>query len=172
MFNRKSKGFTLFETIITIALLLAIAGSFGGFMVSLLSTRSSLESMQEVDENSRMALDIMSQKIRSATGVNTGASTFDADPGVLALSMADPAVNPTIFRLDQDNGILTMQEGAAQPIALTTNEVQLSQLLFSLLSGSTERENVRITIETQMRSQDDSYVSFTHTFQTAASVRQ
>ncbi len=165
-------GFTLFEAIITIALLSALAGSFGGFAVSIFSTRSLLKGMHEVDENSRFAIDTISQKIRNATTVNSGASTFDLDPGVLSLSMANPAENPTVFRLNQDNGILTMQQGASQPIAVTSNEVQISRLLFSLLSGAGEPEHIRIIIEAQTSAQDDSYGSFVHTFQTAVSLRQ
>lgn len=165
-------GFTLFETIITIALLLALAVSFGGFTLSILSTRSLLQSMHEVDENSRFAMEVMTQKIRSATGVNSAASSFGSDPGVLSLSMAQPSENPTVFRLDQDNGILTMQQGVAQPIPVTSTETQISQLLFSLLSQSAEPEHVRIIIEVRSSAQADSYASFVHTFQTAVSVRQ
>lgn len=169
---RKRSGFTLFETIITVALLSVLAGSFGGFAVSIFSTRSLLQGMHEVDENSRFAIGVISQTIRNATAVNGGASIFDSDPGVLSLSMANPADNPTVFRLDQDNGILTMQQGASQSIAITSNEVQVSRLLFSLLSAAGEPEHIRMIIEAQTSAQDDSYGSFVHTFQAAVSLRQ
>ncbi len=169
---RKRSGFTLFETIITVALLSVLAGSFGGFAVSIFSTRSLLQGMHEVDENSRFAIGVISQTIRNATAVNGGASIFDSDPGVLSLSMANPADNPTVFRLDQDNGILTMQQGASQPIAVTSNEVHVSRLLFSLLSVVGEPEHIRMIIEAQTSAQDDSYGSFAHTFQAAVSLRQ
>lgn len=166
------KGFTLFETIISIGLLALIVGSFSGFVVSMQNTRNSLHSMQEVDENLRLAADVIAQKIRSANGVNAALSTFDTDPGFLSLSMTDVSANPTLFYLDQDNGRIMMQEGSSLPIALTTNEIQIYQLIFSLLSGMQERENVRITLDAQMRAISDSYASYEHTITTSASIRQ
>lgn len=165
-------GFTLFETIISIALFIVLIGSFGGFVVSIQNSRISLQSEQEVDENIRLATSIISQKIRNATSVNSGSSTFGTDPGVVSLSMADASVNPTVFRLNQDNGILLMQEGSSQPVALTTDEVAITQLVFSLISSASEPENIRMTIEAQAQSTDNSYASFTHTIRTSTSIRQ
>ena len=169
---KKYFGFTLIESIITIGLIVAIAGSFAGFVVYIMNARSSVQSMQEVDGNLRVALDVVSRKIRNANGVNIGMSVFDSDPGVLSLSMPTPSADPTIFQLDQDNGILVMREGSSQPVSLTTNEVQLTRLIFSLLSGTPSRENISITLDGENSSEDDSYVSFTHSIRTSVSVRQ
>ena len=168
---RSQNGFTLFETIISVGLLLIIVGSLGGFVVSLQNARSQIASTQEVDANLRMTLDVIGERIRRAQSVDTGTSTFDADPGILSLAMADPAVDPTVFRLNQDNGILEMQEGASIPVAITSSEVSVSNLIFSLQSPSGEPETIGIALTIESASSSDSYASFTHTAATSVTVR-
>lgn len=170
--KKNQTGFTLFEIVISIAILVIVIAEIGGFAVSLQNARIALVHMQEVDVNLAMAVDVMSQRIRSSVGVNSGASTFDGDPGVLSLSMTDPAVNPTIFRLSQDNGVLQMQEGASAPAALTTSQVSISKLIFSLHSNNGEPENVGIAVTVDTNSSSGSYASFTHAATTSATVRQ
>lgn len=169
--NKKS-GMTLVEIVISLGILLIIVAALSGFVMSLQQTRQQLSSAQEVDDNLRMAIDLLSMRIRGAKGVNTGASTFDTDPGVLSLEMANPAINPTVFRLDQDNGILQIQEGVASPVSVTTNEVLVSNLVFSLRSPAGEPENIGIALTIDYSSQSDSYAGFTHSVTTAVTARQ
>lgn len=170
--KNKRSGMTLVEIVVSLGILLLIVAALSGFVVSLQQTRQQLSSVQEVDDNLRMALDLLSTRIRGAKGVNTVASTFDTDPGVLSLEMANPALNPTVFRLDQDNGILQMQEGAAGPVSVTTNEVHVSNLVFSLRSPAGEPENIGIELTIDYSSQSDSYAGFSHSVTTAVTARQ
>lgn len=163
---------TLVEIVVSLGILLIIVSALSGFVIALQQARQQLSSAQEVDDNLRMALDFLSTRIRGATGVTIGASTFDADPGVLSLEMANPALNPTVFRLDQDNGILQMQEGLASPVSVTTNEVRVSNLVFSLRSPAGEPENIGIALTIDYSSQSDSYAGFSHSITTAVTARQ
>lgn len=169
--NKKS-GMMLVEIVVSLGILLLIVAALSGFVVSLQQARQQLLSAQEVDDNLRMTLDLLSSRIRGATGVNTGASTFGTDPGVLSLEMSNPALNPTVFRLDQDNGILQMQEGAGNPVSVTTNEVRVSNLVFSRRSPSGESENIGIALTIDYSSQSDSYAGFSHSVTTAVTARQ
>lgn len=166
------RGFTLFETIISVGLLLIIVGSLGGFVLTIQNARQQLSSIPDVDGSARIALSIMSQRIRTATGVNTGASTYGSDPGVLSLEMGQGAVNPTVFRLDMDDGVLVMQEGASSPIELTSDSVSIQSFVVTLLSPAGERENVGIAMTVRSVSDDDSFASYEHALQTSVSLRQ
>lgn len=170
--KNKKGGMTLVEIVISLGILLIIVAALSGFVISLQQTRQQLSSAQEVDDNLRMALDLLSMRIRGAKGVNTGTSTLDTDPGVLSLEMANPALNPTVFRLDQDNGILQMQEGAAGPVSVTTNEVRVSNLVFSMRSPVGEPENIGIALTIDYSSLSDSYAGFSHSVTTAVTARQ
>jgi len=164
-------GFTLFETLISIALLIIIVGSLGGFVISLQNARAQVTSVHEVDANLRMALDVISQRIRSAQGVNIASSIFDIDPGVLSLEMADGAVNPTVFRLTSDNSILQIQEGVGDPRALTTGSVNVSNLVFSHNSPADEPENIGVSLTIDYAFPSQPYADFTHTATTSNTVR-
>ena len=166
------RGFTLLETVISLGLLLLVVASFATFTLSVIDIRSKLQSQQEVQGNLRIALDTMSQKIRTARGVNIPSSTLGTNPGVLALILSDPTKNPTIFRLDQVNGILSVQEGVSPPQLITTKEVQVTQLIFSLYSPSGDPENIRIQMTAQYANQGNSYTSYVDSVQTSISLRR
>lgn len=168
----KTNGFTLFEAIISIGLLLIIVGGLAGFVLTIQNTRNQLASVQEVEGNARAALATMSERIRNARSVNIDSSIFANDPGVLSLEMDNPALNPTVFRLTADDGSLQMQEGVSNPITLTSDEVTIDTLIFSLLSQAGERDNIRINFVIGYAAAGDSFASYEHQIQTSVSVRQ
>ena len=165
-------GFTLFETVISVGLMLIIVSGLGGFVLTIQNTRNQLASIQEVEGNARMALSIMSERIRNARSITLGSSIFGSDPGVLSLEMDNPAANPTVFRLTGDNGALQMQEGASDPLVLTSDEVTVDTLIFTLLSQAGERENIRINLTVGYAAAGDSFASYEHQIQTSISLRQ
>ena len=130
------KGFTLIEIIIYIAILGTIASSFIFFSVSVSESRNKTYVVQEVHANTRMALEIISQKIRMANGVNIASSTFGTDPGRLFLSMASSTLNPTIIDLSRDDGILRIIEGTSS-----------TPLQFEVGSTSTDENWVTVTLQ-------------------------
>lgn len=167
------KGFTLIELLIYIAIVGAIAAGFIRFSLSISDSGSKSFVVQEVHGNGRVALDLISQRIRAATGVNTGSSTFGSDPGVLSLVMADAAKNPTVINLTADNGVLQIKEGSSSAVAITSSEVQITNLVFTNLTPTGARENIRfqLTVAYNDSSGDVEY-TYSKSFQTAVSVRQ
>ena len=166
------KGFTLVETIIYIGIIGAVAASFVSFSIFISNSRNKTYVGQEVQANSRTALNFISQKIKMSNGVNIGLSTFDIDPGVLSLSMANPAVNPTIFSLDADNGILQITEGANPPVNVVSNKIKVTNLMFTNQTVLGERENVSIdmTLEYDNPSGDVEF-NYSHDIRTTVGVR-
>lgn len=168
---KAKQGFTLIETVLATGILLIVIAALAFFTLSILDVRTKLTSAQEVQANMRMAFDVMSQKMRSATGVNVASSTLGTDPGVLVLTMSDPTKNPTTFRLTADNGQLQIQEGISGPVSITSNEVLISNLTFNLASGVGEQENIRIEMTANYAFQDSTYASYTENFQTSVTTR-
>jgi type II secretory pathway pseudopilin PulG len=166
-------GFTLVETLIYIAIIGTAVSSFVAFSISVSNSRNKTYVVGEVQANARTAMDIMSQRIHASTGVNTGASTFGSDPGVLSLSMADVLKDPTILDLDMDDGVLRITEGVSAPIPLTSDETKVTNLVFTDLTGSGTRENIKIevTVEFNNTSGDIEY-DYSQSLQTSVSLRQ
>lgn len=168
-----AKGFTLIETLIYIAVIGLVVSSFVVFSVSVSQSGNKTFVTQEVHANARHALDIMSGRIRASTGVNTEASTFGSDPGVLSLSMAASGSNPTVLSLSGDDGVLQITEGVGSAVALTSDEVKVTNLVFTNLTPTGARESIRIqmTVAYNNAGSDVEY-SYSKSFQTAVSLRQ
>lgn len=170
----RSDGFTLVETLVYITIIAMVVVAFVSFSISVSNSRNKAYVVQEVQANARTTLDLISQRIRAAVGVNTGSCTFGSDPGVLSLAMAEETENPTIIDLDQDNGSLQITQGLGDPVLITSNKVKVTNLVFTNLTPLTvDRENIRveITLEYDNAGSDIEY-TYSQSLQTAVSLRQ
>ena len=174
--RKRFQGFTLIELVIYIAILGTVLLSFTYFGLNVAGTRNKVNVVEEVQANGRIALAVLSQRIRDATGVNTSTSVFGANPGggVLSLMMADvPTKNPTVFRLDAVSKALQIQEGTANAIFITSLQVQVTNLVFTNLTSTGSRANIRIelTISYNNPSGDPNF-SYTASWTTTVGARQ
>ncbi len=87
--------------------------------------------------------------------------------------MTDPNKNPTIINLDSDDGVLQITEGSSSPVAITSNEVKITNLVFTNLTSTSAQENIRIeiTVEYDNEGSDIEY-TFSQNLRTAVSIRQ
>ncbi len=172
-YKLRNKGFTLIEVLIYLAIVGIALSSFVAFVMQISDVKAKNYVMEEAQANARIALDIISRKIKSANGVNTALSTFDADPGELSLSMSDSSKNPTVFNLTEDDGILQITQGADDPVAITSDEVKITSLVFTNLSAGSDFENIRIqlTVEYNNLGSDIEY-AYSQNYQTTVSLRQ
>lgn len=167
------KGFTLIETLIYIAIIGVVLTGFVGYSINISNSREKAYVVEEVQSNARIALELISQKIRMADSVNTGSSTFDSDPGVLSLAMDAGSINPTIFDLNTDDGILRIKEGASSAVNITSDEVNFTNLVFTDQTGTSGRGNIKIeiTVEFNTDAEGQAY-SYTKSLETSVSLRQ
>ena len=172
--NFKQNGFTLIETLIYITIIGMVVVSFVTFSISISNSKNKTYVTQEVQANARLALNLISQQIRGATGINIESSSFGVDPGILSLSLADGANDPTIIELDQDDGRLQITQGLNNPIIFTSQQAKITNLVFTNLTPiGSNRENIRIemTIEYNNSTSDLNFTS-SQSLRTAVSVRQ
>lgn len=166
-------GFTLIEVLIYLGILSLIVVALLSFDVSVISSRSKTMVVEEVQANARIALDLVSQKIRGAQGINVGASVFGSDPGVLSLAMANATQNPTVFNLSADDGRLQITEGSSgTPVFVTSKDVEVTNLVFTNYSQPGEREHIRIDITVRYKNAGSVDYSYSYSAHTSVSVRQ
>lgn len=167
------RGFTLVELIIYVSIISLIGTAAVHYTLGVSQARNKNEVTQQIQANGRTALQLVSQRIRGATGLNVASSTFDASPGVLTLTFATSTKNPTVIDLTSENGQLRIQEGTTAPVIITPATMQITNLTFTDLTSSSARANVRVqfTIEYINPSGDVVYDA-AETFQTSVSVRQ
>ena len=140
-----SKGFTLIELVIYIgivAVILIVLFNFG-WEIIYLNVKS--QAWREVQQNSRLAMEKITESILGASTVNSplpGNST-----NLLSLAMQDLNLDPTIFEIKADK--LTITQGGTGPYQLTNNRVKVINLQFTNLSyqDAPGTIKVQLTIE-------------------------
>ncbi|MBI3332126.1 hypothetical protein HYZ99_04170 [Candidatus Peregrinibacteria bacterium] len=131
--TRNRPGFTLIEFILYTGLTAIILVSLLRSMLAVLEAREKLSTIHPPQEELRFAAQRITTTIRNALDINVSASLFNADAGTLSLSMSGSAMNPTIFSLA--NGAITIKNGAASALPLTSPQVVVDQLRFENLSA-------------------------------------
>jgi Tfp pilus assembly protein PilW len=167
-----NQGLTLIETIIYISIIGIVVTSFVGFSISVSDSRNKTYSTQEVQSNMRVAVDLISQKVRSASGVDITNSNFDTHPGYLILTVASTTLNPTIIGLDTTNNTLGIKEGILATTSITSDEVNVSNLVFTNLTSSSTRENIRTQITIDFANSSTPQFTYSQSVQSATSLRQ
>lgn len=172
-FLHKKNGFTLVEVLIYLAIIGIVITSFLYFGISIFGYRNKSFAVQEVQANQRMALGVISQKIRLAKSVNVSQSTFDTDPGILSLAMDDSSKNPTIIKLDQADGVMQIAEGGTSTTTVTSQSVRVKNLIFTNLTSTSSAPNIGInlTIEFNNTNQDINF-NYSDDLYTAVSLRR
>ncbi len=160
-----NKAFTLIETLIYIAILGIVISGFIVFAFSISDSRNKNYVVQEVQANARTALNLISQNILKSNGVN------NINDSILELSMSDSGDDPTIINLN--NNILYIKQGSADAVAVTSNEVKITNLVFTDLTSTSDKENIKIelTMEFNSTSTDPDFI-YTQSWETAVNLRQ
>lgn len=141
-------GFTLIEIILYIAIIAVFLVSVSYFALEILSGKAKVQASQEVQQNVRFVLEVMTQKIRgSENGIDVEDSNFGSHPGRLHLEMGTGSSDDIIFYLDSSR--LVMQEGTdgeATSNYLTSDEVSVDNLVFTNLSETGTPGNIKIDL--------------------------
>jgi len=170
-FRNNNAGFTLVETLIYIAIVGLVSVTLVRFSLVISQSSNTSTSTQEVHESMREVLQIVRQKVHMAESVYTASSTFGADPGVLYLEMSDAAKDPTIFDLSADDGVLRMTEGAASPIQLTGNKLKVENLVFTDVTGGSQKESIRMALTMSYRGNGDAAFRYEKSVTTTIRIR-
>ena len=132
------KAFTLIEFLIYMGILATILVLMTGFFWNIIFGNIKETSYQEVQQNGRFALTKITQEIKKAIGINNPTPGFSSN--TLSLAMAD--ASSTIF--DFADGKLRITQGTQGPYELTSDEVRVSNLLFTNLSYPNTPGTIRI----------------------------
>ena len=167
------KGFTLVETIIFIGIISIVLVAFVRFVLSISTAREKNFVVAEVQDQARHAMDVLGQRIRLADSILTASSTFDVDPSVLALTMTSSTINPTVFQLTADNGILQITEGSGSAVSITGDNLRVTRFLVTDTTSSSPRGSAHVYLEVEYNNlSGDPRLDFSQEFQTTMGLRQ
>ena len=161
------KGTSLIEIMLYVAIVGMLIATFINFSLYIHRAHNKSFTVNEVHANVRVALDLISQRLRAAKSVNVDNSIFDSNPGALSLEMNNPVINPTVFNLDEDSGTLHMTEGVGLSMAITDEYVEIANLVFSYLEErNIESVSMDMTVNYPGASQDFQYFDEVYTANT------
>ncbi len=149
--NTKRAGFTLVELLVSIALFSIVGGLTVQFTVSLVRAQARAEAMSELHAQSRVAMRALLYEMRRGRGFEA-TTDFDVNLATtsgasLDIDMPDVAVDPTEFSVT--GNMLYWKSGSASPLALTTDEVFVSELTFAqreTTNGRAQAINITLTL--------------------------
>jgi len=161
------KGLTLIEVLLYIAIIGIIIQGFITFILSITSANSKTYVIQEVQANTRMALDVISQKIRAADDVITPSEGNSTSTLVLDMPNSDLDLTFSII-----NGVLDITEETASSTPITSNEINISSLTFTNLATAGEKDNIKIEITAIYKTGESKEFQYSQMLQTSVSLRK
>lgn len=167
--KKPSRGFTLIELLLYVSIASIMLLVTFLFLSTLLESRVKNQTIAEVDSQGVQVMQLMTQTIRNANGINTPATSTSAS--TLALSATSTQYTPTVF--DLSSGVVRMAEGAGSAVPLTNVRVVVSGLTFSNLSGSSTPGVVRVQFTlTVVNNSGRNEYNYSKTFIGSAALRQ
>lgn len=168
------RGVTLVELIVVIAVFAVVGGASVGFFVSTYTGRAKAHARAELQGQVRFAAARVAYEIRRARGFEA-ASDYGVNlasvPGTLDLDIEDVADDPTTF--DVSAGVLRMSQGAGPFVALTSDEVTVTDFTVDdRTSGNGRSRNLKVTLTARIQDPTGTTaLDYSYTVTTAAEAR-
>jgi Tfp pilus assembly protein PilW len=140
MKSMRLRGSTLIEFLLYFALLGILMLAATKVILSVLDGKAKLDSIDEVSENGRFALDRIALAVRNADVLVLPATGTSG--GYMSLIMPTASSSPTSFGLS--GGVLQMKEGTSASTSLTTDDVTVSGLTFQNLTATDAPGTVQV----------------------------
>ena len=174
LFTRASRGFSVIETLIYVAILGVVVSTAIYFLANTFKTYSKIYAQKEVAVNIQYALDMLTEEIRFSKNIYSPTSAFDQDNGQISVETSqNPPTGETTAFIDfyLDNGRIYMKKEGQDTLPLTSNQVKINKLKFTLLNPANAPEGTQIFIEGQYNSSGALQYQSLMDFTTSAIVR-
>jgi type II secretory pathway pseudopilin PulG len=148
---KSGAGFTLIELLIYLTLVTGILISATTFAWNIINSRTKAFAIQEVEQNGRLIMERIIQEVHQAGKVNT--PTGGNSSSKLSLAMRNTQQDPTMFLLNGTQ--LYLSHGVIAPVAISTDDVLVTSLIFRNLSNSSgTTRNIEIELVLEHRNPD------------------
>lgn len=164
----KQKAFTLIELLLYLGLAAIMLLVVSIFLALLLQSRIKNQTVAEVEGQGAMVMNLFTQTIRNAEGINSPAA--GANAASLSLDAMGVSNDPTVF--DLFSAVLRVQEGAGTAVPVTSSRLTASGLNFQNLSRAGTPGTVRVQFTlTHLNPSGKNEYDYSKTFYGSASLR-
>lgn len=139
-FRKESKGFSLIETIVYVAIFSILLASVTYATTVLFSSYQKTKVIRRIENSAIASLDRMERDIRDSKSVDLANSVFNVSPGVLTLISG-----ATTTKYYISNNQIYISENGSVLGPITFSSVNVSSLIFNYISTSTS-EAVRVSM--------------------------
>jgi prepilin-type N-terminal cleavage/methylation domain-containing protein len=137
--EQKKSGFTLVEMLVYTAIFCLFMVGITSFINIMNASRRANQAILEVNDQGAAAMRAITRAIRSARSVN---APLQAESSAsLSLQTGVEATEPTV--ISASNGALYITEGDGDPVALTNDKVEISNVSFENLARAATPGTVR-----------------------------
>ncbi len=143
-----SGGFSLVEILIYILLLGLLLAAIINSTLLLAKSYRNVKATRSIESSAISSMDRMTREIRNATSINTGASSLNVNPGILALNTTTASGTSQTIRFYTSSGKLIMERDGSTVGQLTFSDSNVSNLIFRSISTTTS-EAVKIEMSIQ-----------------------
>lgn len=140
--NNKQSGFTLIEVLLYLALATTVLFISTTFLLQISQSFIKQRVISEVTQQSTRIIDLINTSIRNGVNINTPTPGNQSE--TLSIETSIGATNPTVYSLD--SGVLYISEGGGSNVALTNNNILISNLNFRNLSQITTTTTGTISV--------------------------
>jgi type II secretory pathway pseudopilin PulG len=143
-----SRGFSLIEMIVYIAVLTFLLGIILNVVVSVAGADRLIKSARNVESSAILALERVTREARGMENIVIASSTLGVHPGRLYMSGENASGLPRNIEFYLSNGQVFMNENGISLGALTSSDATVTNLVFQRFATSTvEGVRAEITIE-------------------------
>ncbi|MBI3045933.1 MAG: type II secretion system protein [Candidatus Harrisonbacteria bacterium] len=135
------RGFSLLEVLIYTAIIGIVGSLFSGILLSVTRIQNQQNAAAEVNQQLNFVINNIQRLIRESSYIDIAAGAVTS---TLTLKMRDSAKDPTIITVA--NGKVTLQQGGASPLELTTSAVTVDKLAFLKITNYPGHDSVQIDV--------------------------
>lgn len=132
---KKDAGFTLIEILVYIGTLSIIVSALSFFIVWSVHSTNKAKAMREALYNTRRSIEIMTHEIREAKSISSESNTTH-----IYLE------NTTTTEFYLVASTLYQKTGSLEPVALTSNNVEVNNLEFKQVATATSTPSIQISL--------------------------
>lgn len=144
------KNFTLIELLVYISVLTILILVFASFFLLILRINTKTKAMRETLNSAKRAMEIMTLEIREAKSIYLPTSLFTTTTGQISLETEKYLPEGEIFSFVDfylcEKQLCFKKEGQ-NPIALTSDNVEINNLEFELIATTSTKPSVKITLQ-------------------------
>jgi prepilin-type N-terminal cleavage/methylation domain-containing protein len=165
---KKKNGFTLVELLVYIGILAIVITSVVSTMFFVISTREKAKTINEIESQGALVMQLITQSIRNSEGVNS--PEVGNNNNTISLSVSEQQDSPTVF--DINNGVLRVKKGSQTEVDLTSSRVIASNLDFYNVSRTDTENIIKVEFQLEYNNQGPAFqFDYSKTFYGSASLR-